>query len=45
MGSLLKKHNKQVRTKKTLNQPPAECITNLTVGRPLMVGPVIDETV
>ena len=45
MGSLLKKHNEQVRMKKTLNQPPAECITILTVGTPLMVGPVIDEKV
>ena len=45
MGSLLKKHNEQVRMKKTLNQPPAECITKLTVGAPLMVGPVIDEKV
>ena len=45
MGSLLKKYNEQVRIKKTLNQPPTKCITNLTVSRPLMVGPVIDEKV
>ena len=34
-----------MRIEKTLNQPPAERITNLTWGRPLMVGPVIDEKV
>ena len=28
---------------KTLNQPPAERITNLTGGRALMVSPIIDE--
>ena len=43
--SFLKKYNEQVRIEKTLNQPPAERITNLTRGRPLMVGPVIDEKV
>ena len=45
MRSFLKKYNEQVRIEKTLNQPPAECITTLTRGRPLMVGPVIDEKV
>ena len=40
-----KKWNEQVRIEKTLNQPPAEHITNFTWGRPLMVGPVIDEKV
>ena len=34
-----------MRIEKTLNQPPAEHINNLTWGRPLMVGPVIDEKV
>ena len=34
-----------MRIEKTLNQPPAEHITNFTWGRPLMVGPVIDEKV
>ena len=34
-----------MRIEKTLNQPPAERITNLTWGRPLMLGPVIDEEV
>ena len=43
--SFLKKYNEQVRIEKTLNQPPAECITNLTRGRPLIVGLVIDEKV
>ena len=43
--SFLKKYNEQVRIEKTLNQPPAECITNLTRSRPLMVGPVTDEKV
>ena len=43
MRSFLKKYNEQVRIEKTLNQPPAERIINLTRGRPLMVGPVIDE--
>ena len=43
--SFLKKYNEQVRIEKTLNQPPAEYITSLTWGRPLMVGPVIDEKV
>ena len=41
----LKNYNEQVRIEKTLNQPPAERITNLTRGRRLMVGPVIDEKV
>ena len=45
MGSFLKKYNEQVRIEKNLNQPPSEHITNLTWGRPLMVGPVIDEKV
>ena len=40
-----KKCNEQVRIEKTLNQPSAELITNLTRGRSLMVGPVIDEKV
>ena len=39
--SFLKKYNEQVRIEKTLNQPPAESITNLW----LMVGPIIDEKV
>ena len=40
----MKKYNEQVRIEKTtLNQPPTERITNLTRGRPLMVGPVVDE--
>ena len=39
--SSLKKYNEQVRIEKTLNQPPAERITNLTGGRSLMVGPAI----
>ena len=34
-----------MRIEKTLNQQPAERITNLTWGRPLMVRPVIDEKV
>ena len=34
-----------MRIEKTLNQLPAERITNFTRGRPLMVGPVIDEKV
>ena len=34
-----------MRRQKTLNQPSAERITNLTWGRPLMVGPAIDEKV
>ena len=34
-----------MRIEKTLNQPPPERITNLTRGKPLMVGPVIDEKV
>ena len=34
-----------MRIEKTLNQSPAECITNLTLGRPLIVGPIIDEKV
>ena len=34
-----------MRIEKTVNQPPAERIINLTQGRPLMVGPVIDEKV
>ena len=42
MRSFLKKCNEQMRIEKTLNQPPSGCITNLTRGRPLMVGPVID---
>ena len=41
--SFLKKYDEQARIEKTLNQPPADRITNLTRGRPLMVGPVIDE--
>ena len=45
VGSFLKKYNEQVRIKRTLNQPPAERITNLTWGRPLIVGPVINEKV
>ena len=40
--SVLKNYNGQVRIEKTLNQPPAECITNLTRSRPLVVCPVID---
>ena len=44
MRNFLKKYNEQVRIEKTtLNQPPTECITNLTRSRPLMVGPVVDE--
>ena len=43
--SFLKKYNEQVRIEKTLNQLPAERITNLTRGRSLMVGPAIDEKV
>ena len=43
MRSFLKKYNEQVRVEKILNQSPAERIT--TRGRPLMVGPVIDEKV
>ena len=31
MRIFLKKYNEQVRIEKTLNQPPAECITNLLV--------------
>ena len=34
-----------MRIEKTLNQPPDERITNLTRGRPLMVGSIIDEKV
>ena len=34
-----------MRIEKNLNQPSAERINNLTQGRPLMVGPVIDEKV
>ena len=34
-----------MRIEKTLNQPPAERITNLIRGRPLMVGSVVDEKV
>ena len=34
-----------MRIDKTLNRPTAERITNLTRGRPLMVGPAIDEKV
>ena len=45
MRSFLKKCNEQVRIEKTLNQPPAERITNLIRGRPLMVGSVVDEKV
>ena len=45
MRSFLKKYNEQVRIEKTLNQPPAERITNLIRGRPLMVGSVVDEKV
>ena len=45
MRSFLKKYNEQVRIEKTLNQPPAERITNLIWGRPLMVGSVVDEKV
>ena len=37
-----KKYNEQLRIEKTLIQPPAERITNLTLGRPLMIDPVID---
>ena len=40
-----KKHSEQVRIEKTLNQPPAERITNLSRGRPIMVGPLIDEKI
>ena len=40
-----KKYNEQVRIEKALNQPSAELITNLSRGRPLIVGPVIDEKV
>ena len=40
--TIRKKYIEQVRIEKTLNQPPAECITNLTRGRPLMVDLVID---
>ena len=43
--SFLKRYNVHVRIEKTLNQPPAERMTDLTGGRPLMVGPVIDEKV
>ena len=44
MRNFSKKYNEQVRVEKTtLNQPPTERITNLTRGRPLMVGPVVDE--
>ena len=43
--SFLKKYSEQLRIEKTLNQPSAEHITNLTRSRPLMVGPVIDEKV
>ena len=43
--SFLKKFKEQVRIEKTLNQPPAERITNLTRGRPIVVGPAIDEKV
>ena len=45
MRSFSKKYNEQVKIEKTLNQPPAEYITSLTRGRPLIVGPVIDEKV
>ena len=34
-----------MRIEKTLIEPPPERITNLTRGKPLMVGPVIDEKV
>ena len=34
-----------MRIEKTLNQTPAERITDLIRGRPLMVGPAIDEKV
>ena len=34
-----------MRIEKNLNQPSAARINNLTQGRPLMVGPVIDEKV
>ena len=43
--SFLKKYNGQVRLEKNLNQPPAECTTNLNRGWPLMVGPAIDDKV
>ena len=41
----LKKYNQQVRIEKTWKQQPAERITNLTRGRPLKVGAVINEKV
>ena len=34
-----------MRIQKNINQPPAESISNLTQGRPLVAGPVIDEKV
>ena len=34
-------HSEQVRIEENSNQPATERITNLTWGRPLMVGPVI----
>ena len=43
--SFLKKYNEQVRLEKTLNQAPAEPITNLTRSRPLVVGLTVDEKV
>ena len=45
MRSFLKKCNEQVTKEETLNHLPAERITNLTRGKPLMVGPVIDKKV
>ena len=45
MRRSLKKRNEQVRTETSLNQPPVECITNLTRGRPFMFGSVIDKKV
>ena len=38
----LKKFIEKVWIEKTLNQPPAKRITNLTRGRALMVGSVVD---
>ena len=43
--SFLKKYSKKVKIEKTLNQPPAQRINNLTRGRLLTVGPVIDDKV
>ena len=45
MRSFFKRYNEKVRIEKTLNQTSAERITDLNRGRPLMVGPAIDEKV